>query len=75
MKTNLSEVKTTILGVLCLIVAMLYFALPYFHATDLWDIKEYWLAALVIAGFLLLLAPDKFVNFLFSWMHKRTGIK
>lgn len=70
---NFKEIKTTILGFIILIASGFYFALPYFSEKELWEVSTVYVIGGIVAGILLLLAPDKFVDFLFSWANKKSG--
>ena len=68
---NLREIKTTIIGLIVWIITGLYFAMPYFSDRELWQSEHYEVACGFIGGLLLLLAPDRFLKFLFGWLDKK----
>lgn len=68
---NLKEWKTTVSGFLVWIVTGVYFFMPYFSDRDLWEVNHYEATGGFIVGLLLILAPDRLVDFLFKWMDKR----
>lgn len=70
---NLKELKTTIIGLIIWVATGLYFVTPYFSDKELWEIDNIYVISGVVAGLLLLLAPDKFVTFLFGWLSKKTN--
>ena len=70
-KNNLKEVKTTIIGLIIWVATGFYFVMPYFSEKELWEVSHYEVVSGFIAGLLLLLAPDRFVEFLFGWLNKR----
>ena len=70
---NVKELKTTIIGLIIWVATGLYFVTPYFSERELWEIDNIYVISGVIAGLLLLLAPDKFVTFLFGWLSKKTN--
>lgn len=55
--------KATALGAVLFILAILYFALPYF-LKDLWEINFLVLTSGFTLSILLIIAPDKAINFL-----------
>lgn len=68
---NLKEIKTTILGSLLIIFGVMYFAMPYFSERELWQVNNLYLGSLFIGGILLLLAPDRMLDFAFGWLKKK----
>jgi len=70
---NVKELKTTIIGLIIWVATGLYFVTPYFSDKELWEIDNIYVISGVVAGLLLLLAPDKFVTFLFGWLSKKTN--
>jgi hypothetical protein len=70
---NVKELKTTIIGLIIWVATGLYFVTPYFSERELWEIDNIYVISGVVAGLLLLLAPDKFVTFLFGWLSKKTN--
>ena len=71
MKNNLGEIKTTVICVAIWVITGFYFALPYFHEKDVWQPETYAVLMGFIGGLLLLLAPNRFVDFLFKWLDKK----
>lgn len=71
MKKNLKEIKTTVIGLIIWIATGFYFAMPYFSERELWEVHHYEVVSGVIAGLLLLLAPDRFIDFLFGYLSKK----
>lgn len=69
---NFKEIKTTIIGFVLWIIAGLYFGLPYFSEKDLWETNNIWVTGMVLGGFLCMLAPDRFLDFLFGWLKKKS---
>jgi hypothetical protein len=69
--TNIKEIKTTIIGLLVWIITGLYFAMPYFSEKELWQPDHYEVVIGFVGGLLLLLAPDRFITFLFGWLNKK----
>ena len=67
---NLKEIKTTVIGVLVWIITGAYFFTPYFSDRELWVPEHYEVTVGFIGGLLLLLAPDRFIEFLFGWLNK-----
>jgi len=68
---NLREIKTTITGFIVWVITVFYFITPYFSDRELWESKHYELIGGFIIGLLLLLAPDRLINFMFGWLNKR----
>jgi len=68
---NFKELKTTLAGFAVWIMDGFYFMAPYFSDKHLWHVNEYAVGIGVVAGLLLILAPDRFVDFLFKWMDKK----
>lgn len=68
---NLKEIKTTVIGVLVWIITGVYFFLPYFSDRELWEPQHYEVTFGFLGGLLLLLAPDRFIDFLFAWLNKK----
>jgi len=71
MKNNVKEIKTTIIGIVIWIVTGFYFVTPYFSELELWKPDLYGVVIGIVGGLLLLLAPDRFITFLFGWLNKR----
>lgn len=71
MKKNLKEIKTTIIGLIVWIITGFYFAMPYFSDRELWNPEHYEVVTGFIGGLLLLLAPDRFIDFLFGYLNKK----
>ena len=71
MRKNVKEIKTTIIGLLVWIISGLYFALPYFSDKDLWEVERYEVSIGFVGGLLLILAPDRLLDFLFGWLNKK----
>ena len=69
--TNIKEIKTTLIGIIVWIVTGLYFAMPYFSEKELWQPELYGVVIGIVSGLLLLLAPDRFITFLFGWLAKK----
>lgn len=67
---NLKEVKTTVLGFLVIIGAAFYGIAPYFRES-LWQVESLYVVGGILAGCLLLLAPDRIINWAFKWMDKK----
>jgi len=68
---NFKEVKTTIIGSLLWVITGIYFFLPYFSDRELWIAEHYEVMSGFIGGLLLMLAPDRFVDFLFTWLNRK----
>ena len=68
---NLKEYKTTAVGLIVWLATGAYFTLPYYHTSPLWEVNQIYVGCGVIAGAMLLLAPDRFVNFVFGWLKKK----
>lgn len=68
LKTNTSELKTTITGAVMSILALIYFGLPYFSEYELWEVNNWYLGVLGIGGIMLILAPDKLIGVAFGWI-------
>jgi len=71
MKKNIKEIKTTIIGLVLWALTIAYFVLPFFHEKELWQPELYAIAIGFTGGLLLLLAPDRFVDFLFGYLNKK----
>lgn len=71
---NFKEIKTTIIGFLLWVISGLYLGLPYFSEKELWEIDSVYVISLFVGGLALMLAPDRFLDILFGWMKKKTGI-
>ena len=69
---NFKEIKTTLIGLILWVVDGFYFAMPYFNDNDLWESNGYWVVGLFVGGLLFMAAPDRFINFLFGWLNKKT---
>ena len=72
MKSNIKEIKTTITGLLVWIITGFYFLFPYFSDRELWQSEHWEVSCGFIGGLLLILAPDKFLKFLFGWLERKT---
>lgn len=70
-KNNIKEIKTTIIGLIIWSVTGAYSVMPYFSDRELWEVDHYYAVSGFIGGLLLLLAPDRFVSFLFGWLNKK----
>ena len=68
---NFKEVKTTITGVCVWIVTGVYFFMPYFSDRELWEADHYEVVCGFIMGLLLILAPDRLIDFMFGWLNKK----
>jgi len=68
---NLKEVKTTVSGVLIWVVTGVYFFMPYFSDRELWETEHYEVTSGFMVGLLLILAPDRLIDFLFVWLNKK----
>lgn len=68
---NFKEIKTTIIGLLMWAITGVYFFMPYFSKQATWTTEHYEVTFGFIGGLLLMLAPDRFIDFLFKWMDKR----
>lgn len=71
MTKNFKEIKTTIIGLLVWIITGIYFLLPYFSDRKLWEVEHYEVGIGFIGGLLLMLAPDRFIDFVFGWLKKK----
>ncbi len=69
---NFKEIKTTIIGLIIWVITGFYFAQPYISEKDLWEVSNAWVTAGFVTGLLLMLAPDRFLTFLFGWLDKKT---
>ena len=70
MTKNFKQIKSTIIGFLIWIGTGFYFVYPYFHK-GLWEPHEYAVGVGVICGLALMLAPDRFVDWMFKWLDKK----
>ena len=68
---NFKEIKTTIIGLLLWIITGFYFFTPYFMDRATWETEHYEVGFGFISGLLLMLAPDRFIDFLFIWLNKK----
>lgn len=73
MSNHIKELKTTVTGIVLFILGLVYFGLPYFHATELWEVNNLYLGIMLGGGVLLILAPDKIIDFAFSWLNRKKG--
>lgn len=64
---NLKEWKTTAIGLALWIMTGFYFFMPYFSDRQLWEPEHYEVGFGVISGLILLIAPDRLIDFLFTW--------
>lgn len=71
MKKKLKELKYTILGLSVWVITGVYFFLPYFLEQATWIPLHYEVTGGFIGGLLLMLAPDRFIDFLFNWMNRK----
>jgi hypothetical protein len=74
MSNNLKEIKTTLVGALLFVIGVSITLFEYFTV----QVVEWMHYALPI-GFLtggigFLFAPDRLIDFLFSWAKKKTGV-
>ena len=69
---NLKEIKTTILGAIFIKLSLVYMVYPYFSSRELWEVNNLYFVGGLVAGVLLLLAPDRFLDFLFGWIKKKS---
>lgn len=72
MKNNIKQIKTTVTGIAVWVITGLYFVLPYYSDRHLWQSEHWEVSAGFIGGLLLILAPDRFLRFLFGWLDKKT---
>lgn len=68
MKTNVTDWKTTITGLILLLLGVAYFAAPYFSSKELWEVNSYALSSLLVIGLGLIVAPDKIISIAFDWL-------
>jgi len=71
MTKNLKAIKTTIMGFLVWIATGFYAVTPYFSEKELWEVHQYEVWAGVFVGALLLIAPDRLVDWAFKWLDKK----
>lgn len=69
---NLKEIKTTVTGLIIWIATGIYFVAPYIAEKELWETTHWEVSAGFISGLLLILAPDKFLSFVFGWLERKT---
>ncbi len=68
---NFKELKTTILGFSVWVITGVYFFMPYFSEQATWEPVHYEVTFGFIGGLLLMLAPDRFIDFLFGWLNRK----
>jgi uncharacterized membrane protein YqhA len=71
-KSNITELKTTLTGLIIVIMSVAYFAMPYFSENELWEPNKLYAAIASGIGFLLIIAPDKILTIAFGWLRKKT---
>jgi hypothetical protein len=73
--SHIKELKTTITGVILFVFGVVYFAFTYFSDRELWEVNNLYLAAMIGGGVLLILAPDRMIDFVFGWMSSKADVK
>lgn len=61
--------KTTILGILLLLLGVGYFTAPYF-VPNLWEVNKWYEIALIVSGVGFIVAPDKMIGVMFGWLQR-----
>jgi len=73
MKENLKEIKTTIIGSILFLVGIVITLIEYFTIETV-ELKHYLFPSLfTIIGLGFVLAPDRLLDFLFSWAKNKTN--
>lgn len=74
--TNSDKIKTTVIGIIVMVIGLLYFGLPYFiEGKDLWEVHKGGALAIFIVGILLILEPGKIIGILSDMLGKFTNKK
>lgn len=74
MKTNLNEIKTTIVGALLFVIGVSITLYEYFLVQDIEWTHYAFPIGFLTAGVGFLFAPDRLIDFMFSWAKKKTGV-
>jgi hypothetical protein len=69
---NIKEKKTTGIGIMLWVMALLYWVLPYFIERELWEVNQIYTATMIGLGIGFLVAPDRLLDFLFGWLKKKS---
>lgn len=70
MKTNIKEIKSTILGTILLFVGIIMILWGEYKVQEY---NEIFAGALVVIGILLWFAPDRFINLLIEFLSRIAG--
>lgn len=70
--SNLNEIKSTIIGLVLFIISAAFFAVN-FKSLNTFQISDLYVPGTIgLVGMLLVLAPERLIDFLFGWMRKKT---
>lgn len=71
MKNNIKEIKTTVLGLILIVLGVAYFYMPHFSNKELWEVQTGYLLTLFVGGILLVLAPDRIIDVALNFLKKK----